>query len=119
MIVATWAAEKAVSLQNGGNYPNPLLGETAYETHFGFFSRWLGSVSHAAGLEASPSSLAASADGFALDGAALVLGAVDHDLVLWRFGRGTVRLVAGLLCGLSSETASTRRYASGIPDGSG
>src|ERR1700730_8487540 len=108
MIVATWAAEKAVSLQNGGNYPNPLLGETAYETHFGFFSRWLGSVSHAAGLEASPSSLAAGADGFALDGAALVLGPVDHDLVLRRFGRRALCLGAGFLRSLSSDTAPAR-----------
>src|ERR671924_1613920 len=85
MIGTTGAAEKAVSLQNGGNPPTHL-GETAYAIDGGFLSRGLGSVSHAAGLETSPASLAADADGFALDGAALVLGSVDHDLVLRRLG---------------------------------
>src|SRR5207249_3817477 len=91
LMVAPRAAEKAVSLQNGGNQPTHL-GETAYETDFGFFSRGLGSVSHAAGLEASTSSLATDAGGFALDGAAPVLGAVDHDLVLRRFARRAFRV---------------------------
>src|SRR5215831_13051532 len=118
MIVATGAAEKAVPLQNGGNQPTHL-GETAYETDVDFFSRGLGSVSHAAALEASPSSVAADAGGFALDRAAVVLGAVDHDLVLRRFARRALRLGTGLLRGLSPETASARRFAARIPDGPG
>src|SRR5438876_7069155 len=118
LVVAPGAAEKAVSLQNGGNHSTPL-GETAYETDYRFVSRWLGSVSHAAGLEASPSCLAAEAVGFALDAAALALGPVEHDLVLWRLGRRTLRHGASFLRGLSSETTSARQFAPGIPDGPG
>src|ERR1700676_5042148 len=86
------AAERAVSLQNGCHHTHHS-GETAHESET-FFSGSFVSVSHGARLEASPSRLAADAGGFALDAAAVVLGAVEHDLVLRRFGGRTFCLGA-------------------------
>src|ERR1019366_547453 len=70
-------------------------------------------------LETSPSGLAANAGGFAVDAATLVLGLVDHDLVLRRFARRTLRHGPGLLRLLPSKTASPRRFPARVPDGPG
>src|SRR5438067_1398978 len=116
--VSTGAAERAVSLQNGCCQRHHS-GETAHEHNVSFFPGGFVSVSHASGLEASPSSLATCPVGFALDAAAVVLGLVDHDLVLRRFGRRALCLGACLFCCQSSDAASAWPFAARLPDGPG
>src|SRR5271154_6374918 len=114
----TRAAERAVSRQNGGGQPYHL-GETAHEdqNQISFVPRRRSSFCHPAGLEASPSSLAQTVQGVALDRATFDLDPARLLVLLWRLRRRTLCHRPRLLRGLPAKETPARRNLARFSNG--